>query len=220
MIALGPTAPQGPTAGNTEVGTEVVDEVGTGRIDGSGEPLMSLRGAGVDVDIRRAGRALVVVCLVALAVVTVILFLAGADKNAQITRLRQHGVPVVVTVSRCLGLMGGSGSNLAEYQCTGTFTAHGHPYDVAIPGTALYPPGAKLSGVTDPSDPALLSTNAVLAGEHPSWKVFILPIILLVILVLLVVGLVLRRRLVRGVTEPFPPVSRGASDLGPESAAR
>jgi hypothetical protein len=189
MTAPEPTAPRGSNAGGTEGAT--------GETDRSDEPVMTLRGAGIDVDIRRAGRVVALVCMVALAVVTVVLFVAGAQKNAQINRLRQHGVPVEVTVTRCLGLMGGSGSNLAGFQCTGSFTVDGHHYVEAIPGTALYPAGAKIRAVTDPGDPALLSTNAVLATEQASWRVFLLPTILLLITVLVVAALALRQRRTR-----------------------
>ncbi|MGA2035977.1 MAG: hypothetical protein ABSH04_00090, partial [Acidimicrobiales bacterium] len=80
-----------------------------GDIDTSGAPIMTLRGASVAVDARRVGRVVVGVCLVALAALVLVLFLAGIQKNAQINRLRKHGVAIDVTVSGCLGLMGGSG---------------------------------------------------------------------------------------------------------------
>jgi hypothetical protein len=164
----------------------------TGPSDPSAEPIMRLRGAGVEVDVRRVGRVLVVAGLVALAAVVALLFSAGVDKNAQITSLREHGVPVNITVTGCLGMAAGSGSNLAGYSCKGTFTVGGHRYTDDIPGDSLHRPGATIPGVTVPSDPGILSTAAILATEHPSWRVFILPTILLVLLVLLGAG-VLRR---------------------------
>jgi hypothetical protein len=146
---------------------------------------MRLRGAGVDVDVRRAARVVVGGCLVALAVVTAVLFAAGVGKNAQINLLHQHGVPVTVTVSGCIGLMGGSGSNLAGYSCKGTFFLDGHRQNDAIPGTTFLRPGSTIRGVAVPSDPGLLSTVGILATEHSSWRVFLLPTILLVVLVVL-----------------------------------
>ncbi len=168
-------------------------EVSTGRIQTPAEPIMTLRGASVEVDVRRAGRVVVAICLAALAATAVVLFFAGIQKNAQITRLRQHGVAVEVTVSGCLGLMGGSGSNLAGYECKGTFTLAGRRYSDPIPGTVLYPPGARLRAVAVPEDPELLSTPRALATEHTSWRVFILPTVLLVILALLVGAMVMKR---------------------------
>jgi len=51
-----------------------------------------------------------------------------------------------------------------------------------------------LRAVVVPGDPALMTPLSVLAGEHASWKVFILPVVLLVVLVLLVGAVLLRRR--------------------------
>jgi MYXO-CTERM domain-containing protein len=90
--------------------------------------------------------------------------------------------------------MGGSGSNLVGYECKGTFMVDGHRYSEAIPGNELHPPGTTLRCVTVPGDPALLSTVRAVASEHASWRVFILPTVLLVILLLLVGALALRRR--------------------------
>ena len=45
-----------------------------------------------------------------------------------------------------------------------------------------------------PGDPALLSPAQVVAHEHSSWTVFVLPAILFVVLLLLVVGLVMVQR--------------------------
>src|ERR1700728_100893 len=185
MTTSEPMAPQAPAHPDPEPVTEMTDPT-------SG-PIMTLRGAGVEVDGRRVARVLVGACLVALAVVVVVLFVAGFQKNAQINRLRQHGIPVKVTVSGCRGLMGGSGSNLVGYSCTGTFTVDGHRYSEAIPGNTLYGSGATLRGITVPGDPGLLTAASVLATEHSSWRVFIVPTILLVVLALLV-GVVVHRR--------------------------
>jgi heme A synthase len=168
-----------------------------GGSDSPDERISTLRGASVDADIRRVAHLLIGACLVALAVLIILLFMAGAHKNAQITRLRQHGVPVQVTVSRCLGQLGGSGSNRAGYSCKGTFTLDGHRFTESIPGSTLYPPGTTIRGIAVPGDPALLAPVHVVAAERASWRVFILPTVLLVILVALVGALVLRRRAIR-----------------------
>jgi hypothetical protein len=129
-----------------------------------------------------------------LAVLTVVFFVAGAHKNAQIDQLRHHGIDVVVTVQPCRGLLGGSGTNAAGYACRGSFTVGGHRYTEDLPGTTLYPPGSTLRAVTVPGDPALVVPLPVLAGEHTSMTVFILPTVLLVALLLMVVALLRRRR--------------------------
>jgi len=170
-------------------------------------PLTTLRGGRVDADLATvAGVALVLVVL-ALIVAAAVLFVAGADKNAQITSLRRHGVPVEVTVTSCLGLLGGSGSNAAGHACTGTYVLGGHRYHQAIPSDALYDVGARLRGVAVPSDPALLSLPSVVAGERASWRVFITPAVLAVLGVGLGLGtlLVRRRRHPRRGTAAAPP---------------
>jgi len=157
------------------------------------EPITTLRGAGVEIDARRVGRVAAGVCLAALAVSVIALFVAGVHKNAQITGLRTHGLPVQVTVTGCMGLLGGSGSNAAGYTCRGTYTMGGVRYDEVIPGDTLRPPGTTLRGVTVPGDPSLLSTARIVDAEHASWSVFVLPAILLTLLVLVAGTLLLRR---------------------------
>jgi|SRR5664280_1635270 hypothetical protein len=195
MIAPETTAPQGP--GPRKAGVADDTEVEAGAPDRSGEPVTTLRGAGVQADVRRVGRVVIGLSLVTLAAVATVLLVAGFQKNAEITSLRANGVPVDVTVTKCLGLMGGSGSNLVGYDCSGTYIVDGHTYTEDIPGNTLHAPGSTLQGLTVPGDPALFSTPGAVAAEHPSWRVFIVPAILLVALLLLVGALVLRRRHLR-----------------------
>jgi hypothetical protein len=195
MIAPEPTAPQAPASGTA--GTTPGPDHAAGATGGSGEPLTTLRGAGVQVDIRRAGRVAVILALVTLAAITVVLFVAGAQKNAQIASLHANGVPVEATVAGCLGLMGGSGSNLAGYECSATYSVDGHRYTEGIPGNADHAPGSILQGVTVPGDPALFSTPGAVASERPSAGVFLVPSLLLVALVLAIGAATARRRRLR-----------------------
>ncbi len=197
MIASEPTTPGQPDPGEatpTGPATPTGSATPTGTAD---QPVATLRGAGVNADARRVGMVVVAACLLALAGVTIGLFVAGASKNAQITSLRTHGVPVEVTVTKCHGLLGGSGSNAAGYACRGTFEIGGHRYDEAIPGYGLLPPGATIRGVAVPGNPPLFTTAGAAAAEHPSWKVFVVPTVLLVVLVLLLGAVALRVRHVR-----------------------
>ncbi|MGO9148322.1 MAG: hypothetical protein ACLP1E_10805 [Acidimicrobiales bacterium] len=178
-----------------------------GRIGTPGEPVMALRGASAEVDARRVGHAVVGICLTALAATVIVLFVAGIQKNAQITRLHRQGVAVEVTVSGCLGLMGGSGSNLAGYECKGTFSLDGHRYSDAIPGSAFYSPGTTFRAVAVPEDPALISTPRAMAAEHSSWRVFVLPAVLLVILGLLVGAVLVKRGNIDGEPAQIPSVT-------------
>jgi len=147
--------------------------------DRPAESVSTLRGAAVEVNTRRVAHLAVGVVLVTLAVLGVALFVAGANKNAQITRLREHGVAVEITVSGCQGLLGGSGSNAAGYVCRGTFRLADHEYNELIPGDTFHAPGSTLQGITVPGDPALVSTAAAVAAERASWRVFIVPAVLL-----------------------------------------
>ncbi len=162
---------------------------------GPDAPVTNLRGARVEVDPRRALRLVVGGCLVALAVVAVVLLVAGVKKNDQASSLRAHGIPVSVTVTGCTGLLGGSGSNAAGYACKGTYTFAGRHYQRSIPGTALLHPGAVVDGVVSSGDPGLLSTPSAVAGQGSSDSVFIAPaIVFFVFLVVLVVAVLSYRR--------------------------
>ncbi len=176
------------------------------------EPVSPLRGAGVgEVDVQRLGQAALVAALVGVAVLAAVLWVAGAHRNAQIDRLHHEGVPVVITVTGCVGQLGGSGSNAAGYACRGAFTLGGHRHVEAIPGDRRYDPGATVRGVAVPGDPALVTTAAALAGERASARVDVLPVVLLVLLVAVVALLLVRRhrRHIR-TTRPAPRPRAGA----------
>jgi len=164
--------------------------MGDGVADG---PVSTLRGAGVSVDGRRVARVAFGICIATLAVLVVVLSVAGAQKNSNITRLKDHGVPVTLTVSHCQGLLGGSGSNDAGYACSGTLSIGGRRYSESIPGNVLRAPGAAVRAVVVPGNPPLVSTVSTLAGERSSWRVFIVPAVLLVILALLAGGALMRK---------------------------
>jgi hypothetical protein len=157
-------------------------------------PVSMLRGARIEIDGARVGRVLIAAVLAALAACSVAFFVVGAHKNAQINELRHHGVPVVLTVTKCSGLMGGSGSNLAGYACTGMFHFNGRNFDEPIPGSAEYAPATKLAVVTAANGSGLFAPIGVLAGERSSWKVFILPMALALAFAVLASTLALRRR--------------------------
>lgn len=195
MISPDSTEPKGPAHEEPVIEpTPGEPVIVTGGIHASAGSAMTLRGAAVEVDVRSAGRVVIVIGLAGLAALFAVLSLAGVQKNSQIERLRQHGIPVEVTVSGCLGLMGGSGSNLVGYQCRGTYTIGGHRYDEGIPGVGFHAPGSKLAGITVAADPALFTTAATLATEHASARVFVLPLILFCTELLLMGALFLRRR--------------------------
>jgi hypothetical protein len=158
------------------------------------EPVTTLRGAHVEVDSRRVARGLIGASVLALAAVTVVLFAAGVHKNAQITSLRRHGVPIDVTVIKCLGVLGGSGSNAAGYSCRGTFVLNGKRYTHTIPGDTLLAPGTIVRLVTVESDPGLIATVNQVESDRTSRGVFILPTVLVVVLAALAAAIIVRSR--------------------------
>ncbi len=161
---------------------------------GSEDRVGALRGAGVQFDGRRIARILVGIVLATLAVLVVAFTFIGIHKNQQIDQLRHDGVPVTFTVSGCLGLLGGSGSNAAGYSCHGTYVLGGHPYRERLPGMAFHAPGTRIKAVAVPGDPALVSPVSIVDTEDASGSVFILPVVLLAILVLMVGAVWMRRR--------------------------
>jgi hypothetical protein len=89
--------------------------------------------------------------------------------------------------------MGGTGAQGAGYSCTGTYDVVGRQYRQEIPGLSFHAVGSSVAGVADPGDPKLLSTPAQLAHQHSSWRVFILPGVLLLVVVVVVGFLAVRR---------------------------
>ena len=175
------------------------------------QPVSKLRGAGASVDARVAGRVVLALVLLTLGVLVVVFTVVGQHKNAQIDELHDQGVPVTFTVDRCIGLLGGSGSNGAGYACTGSYQLRGHRYHEPLPGSAYHAPGATVQAVAVPTDPTLVSTAAIVRTDHASARVYILPGVLFAVLIaLLAVVLVLWRRQRRAPGNGAEPVSGGA----------
>ena len=176
--------------------------------------MSTLRGAGVAADGRKVGRVVAVLAAAGLIVSAAIIFVAELHKNAQITELRSHGVNVEVTVTRCVGLLGGSGSNAAGYACRGTYEFGAKTYDEAIPGNVRRAPGSTVAGVISPSDPALVSTVAAVRAAEASWRVFVLPAVLALLGLLALVAFATRRSRDGGDPRPAPGVSRIGPRVG------
>jgi hypothetical protein len=165
--------------------------------------MSTLRGASVSVDTRRAGQVVVGVLLATLATLGIVFVVIGVNKNTQINELKNKGVSVTYVVSRCVGQLGGSGSNVAGYTCQGNYEVGGRRYFENLPGSSYYAPGARVPAVSVTSDPNLLSTPAIVNSEHASPSVFVLPVVLLAACALLLVVVLLRRRVGRRGGEPL-----------------
>jgi len=181
-----------PVPGNGE--NEPTDRVG------------QLRGAGVQVDSRRIGRVALSVVLATLAVLAIVFTVVAVHTNRQDDRLHNAGVPVTFTVSGCMGLLGGSGSNAAGYACRGAYTLDGHRYSEPLPGDAFHRPGSTVAALAVPGDPALVSPASIVATEHSSAGAYVLPAILWVLLLALIVLLLVvhRRRRAAGSADGSP----------------
>jgi hypothetical protein len=154
----------------------------------------TLRVASVSFNPRRLVQGVVAIIMVTLAITAIVLTAAGIHSNDQINRLHTQGQPVAFTVSGCLGLLGGSGSNAAGYSCRGTYHLTGHVYTEPLPGSTFYRPGTKVASIAVPGDPALVSPVGIVDSQQVSNGVFVVPIVLGIILLALIAVLLLRSR--------------------------
>jgi hypothetical protein len=162
--------------------------------DERGDRVGQLRGAGVSVDARRVGQVALGIVLVTLAILAIVFTIVGIHTNQQDDRLHRDGVPVTFTVTGCLGLLGGSGSNAAGYSCRGSYTLDGKHYSgLQLPGDSFHRPGTTVAAVAVPGDPALVSPASIVANEHSSAGAFVLPVVLAALLLLLVALLLVGR---------------------------
>ena len=194
-----PSAPAGPTPG----------------------PSRYIRGGGgVEVDSRRIVRWAGLLCVLALAGVVIALTISAVGDNSRQTRLKEHGVPVEVTVTGCVGIGSGIGQATAGYTCRGSYSLDGNEYTAVIRGANdALPAGDVLQGVTVRGDPGLLSTASAAAKQHSSWTPFVTPIVLGAITVVLAIGLfVWTSRYRRGRSEPTGGAETAGRDRRPGSA--
>jgi len=127
-------------------------------------------------------------------VTAVILLVAGVHRNGQISDLRDHGVPVQATVTGCIGVLGGSGSNAAAYRCTGVYVRDGVSHRVTLPDSAPHATGSMVKLVSVPDDPGLVATPGTVLHDRATWTVFVVPVVLLLVAVVVAAGWELARR--------------------------
>lgn len=136
-----------------------------------------------------AGMLLIVV----LAVIVTVSFISATNDNARIDRLKFHGVTVVVTVTNCVGNIGGSGSNGAGYTCRGEYDVKGVAYHEVIGAkTTLSTAGSTVRGVADPNRPSTIELASAVDSSTASPSAYVVPSLLA--LVLLAVIVILYRR--------------------------
>jgi hypothetical protein len=157
------------------------------RDDSAGEGY--IRGGGGIVDTRRLFRMTVGSAIVALAVLVIVLTIQAVHKNSRIDGLQRRGVPVDVTVTSCLGILSGTGITVTSFQCSGSFVLAGRTYNAVIGGSNVnHAAGDVVKAVADPKHPTSVSTASALVNAHSSWRAFIGPAMLFVLLVLLIAG--------------------------------
>lgn len=133
--------------------------------------------------------------LLAFATVVGVSFASAANDNARIGRLKSQGTPVVVTVTDCVGNIGGSGSNVAGYTCHGEYRVRGVRYREVIASKSTdSSPGSTVQGIVDPAHPSTVELASAVATSKPSSTVYVVPSILGTIWVALSLALLHRHR--------------------------
>lgn len=135
-------------------------------LDVAGGQASYLRGGGAGSNRPQMVRVFVASCAVALAALVVVLFVQARADNARADRLHDHGVPVVATVTGCIGVLSGTGVTEAFFQCRAAFSIGGAHHTEIIRGSTVdRPTGSTVQAVVDPRDPSSLSTAAAAAGR-------------------------------------------------------
>lgn len=161
----------------------------------SSDRVASLRGAQAISLGRRFWLRAATVGLVIFAVAIALSFASTINDHSRLDRMKSHGVPVSVTISNCVGNMGGSGSNVAGYVCRGTYSVNGVKYDEIISSmTTFASPGSRVRAIADPSQHGYVALASAVRGASSSSAAFVVLIILTVLFILLATFLVRVRR--------------------------
>lgn len=167
----------------------MTENLTTSEIDPDDDGGGYIRGGGGVIDTRRLFRVVVGSAVVALVALVSVLTIGAVNSNSRIDSLRQRGVPVDATVTSCLGILSGTGITVTSFQCNGSFSLDGRSYNAVIAGSNVnHSPGDVVMAVADPKNPTTLSTAGWVATARSSWRPFIAPGILFVVLVSLVLG--------------------------------
>ncbi len=143
--------------------------------------------------------------LAAFAAVVVVSFISAVNDNARIDRMKNHGISVVVTVTSCVGDIGGSGSNAAGYTCRGSYRVHGVHYEEVIASKSTWSDtGTNVRGVADPSRPSTVELASAVATSSSSDSTYVIPGLLALLCVVLSATTLLRRSSIRRPRRTFP----------------
>jgi hypothetical protein len=146
------------------------------------------------------------------AVIIAVSFISAFNDNARVDRMKNHGIAVTVTVTSCVGNIGGSGSNAAGYTCRGSYRVNGVRY-VEVIGSKSTPSsaGTKVLGVVDPSRRSTVELTSAVRASSSSLSVYLVPSLLAVFFV---IGSIALRRRHRSSTSRATPDSWSKSRHG------
>ena len=131
---------------------------------------------------RYAGAAVLAI----FTVVVIVSFISASNDNSRIDRLKSHGISAVVTVTGCVGNIGGSGSNAAGYTCQGSYRINGVRYVETIGSlSTMTIQGTKVKGVADPERPSTIELASALATSSTSSSVYVAPMLLALLVIFL-----------------------------------
>jgi len=152
--------------------------------------VVSLRGAAPASVRRRYWLFSAVTALVVFALIIVVSFISATNDNATIQRLKTHGIPVNVTVTSCIGNIGGSGSNSAGYTCRGVYHVGADRFDEIIGSmTNFSAPGTSVSGEVDPAKHGTVELASAVRGSTASAGAFVPPGLMCALLIILAMAL-------------------------------
>lgn len=158
----------------------------------------TLRGAPTAPPRTGPWRVVGTIFLVVTALTIVVGFASVARDNARVDRMKHHGIAVLVTVTNCVGEIGGSGSTNAGFVCQGSYSLRGTHYHETIGSmTTLAYYGTKVHAVADPAKPSTIVLGSALRTSSASAKAFVAPGLLGVVWLALVTALVRRQRRAR-----------------------
>jgi hypothetical protein len=153
-------------------------------------------GAGLPTSTGRVLRVVLATIVLSLVGVTIGLGIEAAHHQSRTQRLHDHGVPVSITVTGCLGLVSGTGITPSTYICHGSFTLDGRSYDESIHDSPnLLKVGHHVAGVDDAGTPSDLTLAGSVGSAQSTWQIYANTIWLAIAsLVVAGIGVLLLRR--------------------------
>jgi hypothetical protein len=122
--------------------------------------------------------------LTTFAVVIIVSFVSATNDNARIDRLKTRGLPVVITVTNCVGNIGGSGSNASGYTCNGAYGVKGVKFQEIIGAKSTFSlAGSTVQGIADPAHPSTIELASAVARSSSSLSVYVVPSVLAILIV-------------------------------------